>query len=918
MIEEPKIQRRKATALFYALEQGLARVLKSRAASSAELPSEICALLQGRARSQGTDPEDLNALVEQMYFGEIAEAIALVKGCSEAERLAAAQILELTNRLAIHEIRLAVSHQNRPWKLPYLPQLEALCLSEPVTAGLRLDEVAEAYACIKLGKFEVPEGDWLSKIRRPAIQNNLDEYIRGNGLGSFVGRSEERRKIRKQLLSLRTNTVSIIGPGGIGKTAFALKSLSDLAQDPDTPNRFDRILFCTGKRQRLTAGGAIDQTPDFNSLEELRLSIAISLGTDSFDECVSAFNELRLLLCVDNLEDLLGAHPAALEEFQDQLPVPWVLLVTSRIFVPSQFAITLEALKPSDLEKIACERLASYGVSDVPGTARKLAEAADTPLALIVATDAVAFGGSSISHALGKAKGLTAEFAFNSLLELQKIESLRVLDAIQVANELAGQHDLAVVLDTSLATIGELLVALRQTNLILPVSKSDEEPIKLSPVIKDLLARRSVSDLRRDDIYGKWHTLQSESKLLDDVVDDGLPTREGRQPARLQLLRIRERIGRIDSAPTDVLSHIEHSIRFFEDQFGQTANSKWLLAELAKRQPDRRHLVERHLEESIELDDTNWKLRWQLAQLKFSQGDNLSCSRLLNPIISNLDDDRSGISLRTRSEIFIKYFTSRLFYECDRVARGGAIDRKRFEKLHDEVDAIRDPGLELNRRMTRVSILRRSVERGATLELHISTLARALQIIVETFEESGRVIGWWCPEVTAIIGQFAFIAKYNEQLAASFPAEISVLRAFCGRWGQELLLVSRTAPELTKHLKFLSSKVNEGSAGDGAEGSHTLSAGKSDLPGWDAREAEELIKLGYVATVIYSPPHDRAFCFSKDIDGNKFYINRNESDCSEDRFRALRHGETILVLPGTQSAMGRATPALSAVMADSV
>ena len=851
-----------------------------------------------------------------MYFGEIAEAIALLKNCSDVERQAASQVLELTNRLAVHEIRLAVSHQNRPWKLPYLPQLEALCLSEPVTAGLRLDEVAEAYACIKLGQFEVPEGDWLSKIRPPVIQNNLDEYIRGNGLSSFVGRSDERRKIRKQLLSLRTNTVSIIGPGGIGKTAFALKGLSDLAQDPETPNRFDRILFCTGKRQRLTVGGAIDQTPDFNSLDELRLSIAISLGTNSFDECVSAFNELRLLLCVDNLEDLLGAHPAALEEFQDQLPVPWVLLVTSRISVPAQFAITLEALKPSDLEKIACERLASYGVSDVPGTARRLAEAADTPLALIVATDAVAFGGSSISHALGKARGLTAEFAFKSLLELQKTESLRLLDAIQVANELACQHDLAVILDSPLSTVGELLVALRQTNLILPVSKSDEEPIKLSPAIKDLLARKSVSDLRRDDIYGKWHKLQSESKLLDDVVDDGLPIREGRQPARLQLLRLRERIDRIDSAPADVLSKLEQDIRFFEDQFGHTANSKWLLAELAERQPDRRHLVERHLEEAIFLDDTNWKLRWQLAQLKSSQGDNLSCSQLLSPVFKSLDDDRIGIPLRTRSEIFMKYFTSRLFYECDRVARGGAVDRKRFERLQEEVDSIRHPSLELNRRMTSASILRRSVERGEKVEQQVATLARALQIIVDTFHESGRVIGWWCPEVTAIIGQFAFITRYIDRPAVSFPAEIRVLRDFCNRWGQELLVVSRSAPELTKHLKFLSMKLNEGVTDGDLERSRTLSDENSNPSDWDAREVEELIKLGFVATVIYAPPNGRAYCFSKDKSGSKFYVNFNDADCSQDRFQTLRYGETIFVLPGTQQAMGRATPALSAVTAD--
>lgn len=919
-IDDERVLRRRATALFFALEQGLTRLLTQGLRAVEDVPQELRVALQGRARDKGGDPSSVSSLVENMYFGEMLDVLAGLPDGSEEVRRAAAQVREFVNSGGLHEVRVAVAHQNRRWRPMYLPLLEALCLNEAVTVGLALEEVAEAYACVKANSFQVPDGPWLTRIRPSSLPNNLDEHVRANGLVTFVGRTDERRRLRRSLMAPRTNSVSIVGPGGIGKTAFALKTLQDLAQDSSAAARFDRLVFVTGKRHRLTVMGRIGQTPDFESLEELRLAVALELGSDSFEECTQAFDDLRLLLCVDNVEDLLNLNPQAIEEFQEQLPVPWVLLLTSRIAVSSQVVIPLQPLSASDLEKIAAERLAARGMAVDGETTRQLSSAAESPLALILAVDAVATGGASVAHALSQAKGLSADFAFSSLIELQNKDALRCLDAIHVTGERVSADALATLLNTSVSRIEDLIVGLRQAGLLASSLgqgvRDGDSPLALSPSVKELLARRSVSDVKRNALYESWTRLQSEAQLLADIDDDGLPERELRPPARIQLLRVWERLKRADSVPPEDLKQIGDDLAAFESVFGPTPNSKWVMAELASRKEDSRHLIERHLCEALNLAPQSWRIRWRLGKLAHEQRQFVSCAEYLKPVVTSIGDNRSGLDARTKSEIVHRYFTARLFFEGDRLSRGGEFQRSRFDEVSKELDQIVVPELDLICRLVRASVFRRSVERGATVAEQIAALSRGLDILGRTFEEGGRIVPWWCPECIAFLQQFERTMRWIPEPTVEYAEQMRALWCFCDRWGAELALKCRVPTELAKVMSSITARLQTfgltSAAQSGASAPSTGGGTSLAL----TQEMEELFKLGFRECVIYAPPVGRSYCFAKDcISGVQYYVNLNEADCPVSRFRDLRMGERILVLPATQDiTQGRAVPCLSAVV----
>src|ERR1700676_5061583 len=65
---------------------------------------------------------------------------------------------------------------------------------------------------------------WCSQMARPSRRpGNLPAEVT-----SFVGRRQELGEIRKQLTAARL--VSLVGPGGVGKTRLALRAAGDLGR----------------------------------------------------------------------------------------------------------------------------------------------------------------------------------------------------------------------------------------------------------------------------------------------------------------------------------------------------------------------------------------------------------------------------------------------------------------------------------------------------------------------------------------------------------------------------------------------------------------------------------------------------------------------------------------------------------------
>ncbi|WP_420138290.1 cold shock domain-containing protein, partial [Sphingomonas sp.] len=123
----------------------------------------------------------------------------------------------------------------------------------------------------------------------------------------FLGREKETSEL---LAACRSNwpVVTVVGEGGFGKTALALKVAYELLDDATSD--FDAIVWVTAKRTILTLDdiqtidGAIQ-----NSLGLIK-SAAIQLGarTDEdtvIDEVAEYLNNFKILLILDNLETVL-------------------------------------------------------------------------------------------------------------------------------------------------------------------------------------------------------------------------------------------------------------------------------------------------------------------------------------------------------------------------------------------------------------------------------------------------------------------------------------------------------------------------------------------------------------------------------------------------------------------------------------
>ena len=151
----------------------------------------------------------------------------------------------------------------------------------------------------------------------------------------FIGRRNDRREMRN-LLKAHRNIINIVGEGGVGKTALALRCLYDLLDDPERP--FEVIVWVSLKSQTLTATGIMDIRNAITDTLGLLRSVAAELGNPSsgrldvtslISEISDSLSSTNVLVAIDNLETLIG--DSILLDLLQKIPNNSKILITSRI-----------------------------------------------------------------------------------------------------------------------------------------------------------------------------------------------------------------------------------------------------------------------------------------------------------------------------------------------------------------------------------------------------------------------------------------------------------------------------------------------------------------------------------------------------------------------------------------------------------
>jgi tetratricopeptide (TPR) repeat protein len=148
----------------------------------------------------------------------------------------------------------------------------------------------------------------------------------------FIYRSEECQLVNKALQDERTAITSLIGIGGVGKTALATWAVLNAYEK----QWFPFIISITAKDRELTKSGIQALAPMLTSFEALLDSVADVIGFPELKtlDVIQRENEIRALLknsnallFVDNLETV---DDARIINFLDDLPVGVRAITTSR------------------------------------------------------------------------------------------------------------------------------------------------------------------------------------------------------------------------------------------------------------------------------------------------------------------------------------------------------------------------------------------------------------------------------------------------------------------------------------------------------------------------------------------------------------------------------------------------------------
>jgi LuxR family glucitol operon transcriptional activator len=178
-------------------------------------------------------------------------------------------------------------------------------------------------------KLSIP-AFWLSDAQ--SVPNNLP-LAEFDDTG-FLGRAADRTELKRLLLSSHP-VITLVGEGGIGKTALALRCLYDILEQSTTP--YEAVIWVTLKTKMLTTAGAREIEHAVTSTLGLAHEIGRRLGIPDphptglpqLTAEISAYlKEFRILLAIDNLETLTGGD---IRQLLTSIHAGSKVLITSRI-----------------------------------------------------------------------------------------------------------------------------------------------------------------------------------------------------------------------------------------------------------------------------------------------------------------------------------------------------------------------------------------------------------------------------------------------------------------------------------------------------------------------------------------------------------------------------------------------------------
>lgn len=328
-------------ALVSSVEEDLREVIKSHISDKCLFPSEL------RDRCLSRIEKDIGAVFgditsdEMVDYFDLGDTFQIINSNQkEFPSNISSSIKKLTKDFeALIPIRNRVMHI-RPLNFDDLSKATEICRKLKASSDYTWSKVTEVID--KLNKdssflfgMEVKNYDDLSSVSHNLPMPDFDET-------GLIGRDEEITKIKK-LCYGGFPVISIVGEGGVGKSALALKVAYELVEDENPA--FDAVVWVTSKTTQITV----------NEIKEIDGAIANSLGviqeistqtageSSSFDDVIDYLSNFRIALFIDNLETILDDN---IKNFVGSLPQGSKIIITSRIGLGAfEYPVKLEGVE---------------------------------------------------------------------------------------------------------------------------------------------------------------------------------------------------------------------------------------------------------------------------------------------------------------------------------------------------------------------------------------------------------------------------------------------------------------------------------------------------------------------------------------------------------------------------------------------
>jgi len=484
------VSRRKAAMVLHDIEISLGQLIEEQEINLSNMPYHLIEeiTLREQKREKNIEIKTVSDVVESTYLDELF-SVLLETNKHTSIFPYIAELRNLFIQYNIYEIRNILSHPNRIFKIPYWYKVAAIA-SDSLIEILGLSNVQKSLYSAEEGIINDPPEDWLNNSFWQ-ISNNLPVQL-DHSITGLVGRQKETKEVFNVLKNPRINTIAIVAPGGIGKTALALDLLDKIVKDPSNSSWCELCLFITLKNEALTASGVV-KLESSKTIEDIKNTITLEINNlegseyEDFESIVNAYSNKKTLLFIDNLETLLVENPSEFQYFNESLPPNWRILITSRIYVGFARVISIDNLQPNMGINLA--RLYNNRKGGIPLTEEKLERITKgcyfNPLAIRLTLDLINLG-NDIPDSLNTVSQEIANFSYKNLIEKLSITSIKILEALFL-NAAKNRNDLCELLDVSKESISECISELNNTSLILREYVGDDEVLNLSESIVEFL-----------------------------------------------------------------------------------------------------------------------------------------------------------------------------------------------------------------------------------------------------------------------------------------------------------------------------------------------------------------------------------------------------------------------------------------------